>query len=86
MSKRKADVNNDDIANSRQTAEFIAPTPVSSSESQSPPLGGMTFGKARALATEEVEDVVRRFVWASKQFYAAGADGYALPTMLPANV
>lgn len=35
----------------------------------------MTFGKARALETEEVEDVVRRFVWASKKFYEAGADG-----------
>ncbi|KAK9894772.1 FMN-linked oxidoreductase [Cystobasidium minutum MCA 4210] len=62
----------------RQTPEFVAPTPVSSSASQSPPLGGMTFGKARALETEEVEDVVRRFVWASKKFYEAGADGIQL--------
>lgn len=35
----------------------------------------MTFGNARALTLEEVEDVVQRFVWAAKQFHAAGADG-----------
>lgn len=62
----------------RQTPEFVAPSPVSSSETQSPPLGGMTFGKARALETEEVEDVVARFVWAAKQFHSAGADGVQL--------
>lgn len=60
---------------SRQTTESIASVPVSASETQSPPLGGMTFGKARALSTEEVEDVVARFVWAAKHFYSAGADG-----------
>lgn len=60
---------------SRQTTESIAPVPVSASETQSPPLGGMTFGKARALSTAEVEDVVARFVWAAKQFHSAGADG-----------
>lgn len=36
----------------------------------------MKFNKARALTLEEVEDVVQRFVWAAKQFHAAGADGY----------
>lgn len=40
----------------------------------------MTFGKARALTVEEIEDVVDRFVWAAKQFHAAGADGYVDPT------
>jgi len=62
----------------RQTPEFVAPSPVSASETQSPPLGGMTFGKARALETEEVEDVVKRFVWSAKQFHTAGADGVQL--------
>jgi len=62
----------------RQTPEFITATPVSSSESQCPPLGGpdgVTFGRARALTTEEIEDVVDRFAWAAKKMYEAGADG-----------
>lgn len=35
----------------------------------------MTFGKARAMTLEEVEDLVQRFIWAAKQFHTAGADG-----------
>jgi len=66
------------MTDSRQTPEFIAPSPVSSSETQSPPLGGMTFGPARALSTEEVEDVVARFGWSAKKAYEAGADGVQL--------
>lgn len=62
----------------RQTAEFIASEPVSSSEGECKPLGGMTFGRARALTTEEVEDVVARFAWSAKKCYEAGADGIQL--------
>lgn len=38
----------------------------------------MKFGPARALKLEEVEDVVRRFVWAARKSYEAGADGIQL--------
>jgi hypothetical protein len=45
---------------------------------QSPPLGGLTFGKPRPLTLEEIEDVVARFAYAAKVLYDAGADGVQL--------
>lgn len=67
----------------RQTPDFIAPTPVSASETQSPSLGGMTFGHARALTIEEIEDIVRRFAWAAKKSQEAGADGVQVIALAP---
>ena len=62
----------------RQTPDTVTKNPVSASESQSSPIGGpygVQFGKARALAVEEIRDVVRRFAWAAKKSQEAGADG-----------
>jgi 2,4-dienoyl-CoA reductase-like NADH-dependent reductase (Old Yellow Enzyme family) len=47
----------------------LAPTPVSSSDVQGPPLGGMTFGKPRPLTVGEIRDIVERFAFAAKTLY-----------------
>jgi hypothetical protein len=43
--------------------------PVSSSDVQTGPMGGMTFGKPRPLTLDEVRDVVQRFAFAAKTLY-----------------
>lgn len=53
----------------QQTSETVNPHPVSSSDVQAPPLGGMTFGKPRPLTIAEVEDVVNRFAFAAKALH-----------------
>lgn len=53
----------------QQTHESVNPHPVSSSDVQSPSVGGMTFGKPRPLTISEVEDVVNRFAYAAKVLY-----------------
>jgi 2,4-dienoyl-CoA reductase-like NADH-dependent reductase (Old Yellow Enzyme family) len=51
---------------------------VSSSDVHAPDLGGMHFGKPRPLTVDEIHDVVRRFAYAAKVLYNAGADGIQL--------
>ncbi|KAM0750961.1 FMN-linked oxidoreductase [Meredithblackwellia eburnea MCA 4105] len=62
----------------RQTYNGIAPEPVSSSDVQSAPLGGMTFNKPRPMTIDEIEDLIDRFAFAAKVLYDAGADGIQL--------
>lgn len=63
----------------RQTPEFIAPIPLSSSDGPPcPPMGGLSFGRPVGMTVEEIEDVVDRFAWTAKQLHSAGADGIQL--------
>lgn len=59
----------------RQTSNTVTMFPVSSSDVQTGPMGGMVFEKPRPLTIEEVEDVVDRFAYTSKVLYDAGCDG-----------
>lgn len=52
--------------------------PVSSSDVQSPPLGGMTFAKPRPLTVSEIDDLVKAWGHAAEVLYKAGADGVQL--------
>ncbi|KAK4704414.1 hypothetical protein P7C70_g1802, partial [Phenoliferia sp. Uapishka_3] len=62
----------------RQTQNTIADVPVSSSDVQTPPMGGMVFNKPRPMTIAEIEDLVDRFAYTSKVLYDAGADGMQL--------
>ncbi|KAJ9112636.1 hypothetical protein QFC19_000656 [Naganishia cerealis] len=62
----------------RQVSEDVSKHPVSSSDVQSPPLGGMTFAKPRPLTIEEINDLVDRWAYAAEVLYKAGADGAQL--------
>jgi 2,4-dienoyl-CoA reductase-like NADH-dependent reductase (Old Yellow Enzyme family) len=62
----------------QQTADIFTKEPVSSSDVQSSPLGGMTFGKPRPLTVDEIQDIVKRFAFAARTLYDAGADGIQL--------
>lgn len=62
----------------RQTSNDIIETPVSASDVQCPPLGGMNFGKPRPMTIEEVKELPGRFAFAAKTLYDAGADGIQL--------
>ena len=53
----------------QQTSETITKEPVSSSNVQSPPVGGMGFGVPRPLTVDEIHDVVNRFAYAAKVLY-----------------
>lgn len=59
----------------RQTANHITDQPISASDIQSPPLGGMEFAKPRPATIDEIHDIVKRFGFAAKTLYDAGADG-----------
>ncbi|GAA5880378.1 hypothetical protein JCM1840_006196 [Sporobolomyces johnsonii] len=62
----------------RQTPTLVTPTPVSSSDVQAAPMGGLEFGKPRPLEVEEIDWIVAAFVNAAKKLYEAGADGVQL--------
>lgn len=47
--------------------------PVSSSDIQTAPMGGMVFEKPRPMTIEEIEDFVDRMAYAAKVLYDAGA-------------
>lgn len=49
--------------------------PVSSSDLQCPPLGGMTFAKPRPLTVPEIDGLVKAWGYGAKVLYEAGADG-----------
>lgn len=56
----------------RQTSNAVTMHPVSSSDVQTGPMGGMVFEKPRAMTIEEVEDLVDRFAFACKVLYDVG--------------
>jgi hypothetical protein len=62
----------------RQVSEDVNKNPVSSSDVQSPPLGGMTFAKPRPLTVPEIDDLVKAWGHAADVLYKAGADGVQL--------
>lgn len=62
----------------RQVSEEVTKHPVSSSDVQAPPMGGMTFAKPRPLTLEEIDDLVDRWAHAAEVLYKAGADGAQL--------
>lgn len=62
----------------RQVSEEVTRHPVSSSDVQAPPMGGMTFAKPRPLTIEEIDDLVDRWAYAAEVLYKAGADGAQL--------
>ncbi|POY71493.1 hypothetical protein BMF94_5806 [Rhodotorula taiwanensis] len=62
----------------RQVSEDVNKNPVSSSDVQSPPLGGMTFAKPRPLTVAEIDDLVKAWGHAADVLYKAGADGIQL--------
>jgi 2,4-dienoyl-CoA reductase-like NADH-dependent reductase (Old Yellow Enzyme family) len=62
----------------QQTSTEITEIPVSSSDVQAPPVAGMTFGKPRPLTIDEIKDIVKRYGFAAKVLYEAGADGIQL--------
>jgi 2,4-dienoyl-CoA reductase-like NADH-dependent reductase (Old Yellow Enzyme family) len=59
----------------QQTSDAITKEPVSSSDVQSPPFGGMTFGKPHPFTVDGIHDLIKRFAFAAKTLYDAGADG-----------
>lgn len=59
----------------RQVPEFLNPNPKSSADQQLGPCLNKTYGKPTPLTTEEIKDLVARYVWASEVLYKAGADG-----------
>ncbi|GAA5994756.1 NADH:flavin oxidoreductase/NADH oxidase family protein [Rhodotorula paludigena] len=59
----------------RQVSEEVTKTPVSSSDLQCPPLGGMTFAKPRPLTVSEIDGLVKAWGYGAKVLYEAGADG-----------
>ncbi|KAM0753966.1 FMN-linked oxidoreductase [Meredithblackwellia eburnea MCA 4105] len=62
----------------RQTQDYIADCPLSSSNVKCPPLGPKNFNTPRPMTLEEIADVVDRFAFASKVLYDAGAHGIQL--------
>ncbi|KAJ9112703.1 hypothetical protein QFC22_006205 [Naganishia vaughanmartiniae] len=62
----------------RQVSEDVTKHPVSSSDVQAPPMGGMTFAKPRPLTLEEIDDLVDRWAYAAEVLFKAGADGAQL--------
>lgn len=59
----------------RQVPEFLNKNPKSSSDVQLEPSLLKTYGKPTPLTHAEIEDLKRRFVWASETLAKAGADG-----------
>ncbi|GAA5854616.1 hypothetical protein JCM9279_005712 [Rhodotorula babjevae] len=62
----------------RQVSEEVTKTPVSSSDVQCPPMGGMTFAKPRPLTLEEIDRLVTAWGYAAEVLYKAGAHGAQL--------
>ena len=62
----------------RQVSNEIVDTPVSASDIQCPPMGGMEFGKPRPLREDEIEDLIDRWAFGAEALYKAGADGCQL--------
>jgi 2,4-dienoyl-CoA reductase-like NADH-dependent reductase (Old Yellow Enzyme family) len=62
----------------RQVSNEVVETPISASDVQSPPMGGMTFGKPRSVTEEEIEDLIDRWAFGAEALYKAGADGAQL--------
>ncbi|GAA6059106.1 hypothetical protein JCM10212_002077 [Sporobolomyces blumeae] len=62
----------------RQTSLEVVETPVSSSDIQCPPMGGMQFGRPRPLTIEEIKELVQRWAYGAEVLYRAGADGAQL--------
>jgi hypothetical protein len=59
----------------RQVPDFLNKNPKSSSDVQLEPSLLKTYGKPTPLTKAEIEDLKRRFVWASETLAKAGADG-----------
>lgn len=59
----------------RQVPEFLNPNPKSSSDQQLGPCLNKTYGKPSPLTNDDIEDLIRRYVWASEVLAKAGADG-----------
>jgi 2,4-dienoyl-CoA reductase-like NADH-dependent reductase (Old Yellow Enzyme family) len=59
----------------RQVPEFLNPNPKSSADQQLEPCLNKSYGKPSPLTTEEIKDLVQRYVWASEVLSKAGADG-----------
>lgn len=60
----------------RQTPNVVNKHPISSGDLGTPPLGGaLEFAKPRPATIDEIHDIVRRFAFAGKALYDAGADG-----------
>ncbi|GAA5890377.1 hypothetical protein JCM8208_002796 [Rhodotorula glutinis] len=62
----------------RQVSEEVTKTPVSSSDVQCPPMGGMTFAKPRPLTVEEIDALVKAWGYGAEVLYKAGAHGAQL--------
>ncbi|KPV78593.1 uncharacterized protein RHOBADRAFT_23648, partial [Rhodotorula graminis WP1] len=62
----------------RQVSEEVTKTPVSSSDVQCPPMGGMTFAKPRPLTIEEIDALVNAWGYGAEVLYKAGAHGAQL--------
>ncbi|BGP44950.1 hypothetical protein JCM10450v2_000765 [Rhodotorula kratochvilovae] len=62
----------------RQVPEEVTNAPVSSSDVQCPPMGGMTFAKPRPLTVEEIDQLVAAWGYGAEALYKAGADGAQL--------
>ena len=59
----------------RQVPEFLNANPKSSSDQQLHPCLNKMYGKPSQLTKGEIQDLVRRYVWASAVLDKAGADG-----------
>ena len=70
----------------RQVPDFLNKNPKSSSDVQLEPSLLKTYGKPTPLTKDEIQDLIRRFVWASEIVAKAGADGVVVSFHLPCSL
>lgn len=67
----------------RQVPEFLNKHPKSASAERLGPCLNKTYGKPAPLTKEEIQDLIRRYVWASEVLAKAGADGIIVCRLRP---